>query len=71
MDAENLIRLGVLGNPRYDEDYNNWVYEITGKVDGKSWKIVVALDCGEDMWESPLVTFITAHRVAPRRTRGR
>jgi hypothetical protein len=70
-DAEYLIRFGVLETPRFDEDYNNWIYEITGKVDSKSWKIVVALDCGEDMWESPLITLITAHRVGGKKIRGR
>ncbi len=68
IDAENLIRAGKLGTPRYDEDHDDWVYEVFGKVDGKSWKIVVALDCGEDMWESPLITLITAHRVGGKKS---
>lgn len=67
IDAENLIRCGALGTPRYDIDYDNWVYEIVGRVDGKSWKIVVALDCGEDMWDAPLITLVTVHRVGGKR----
>lgn len=71
VDAENLIRYGGYSDPRYDEDYIDWVYEITGKVDAKSWKIVVALDCGDDMWDAPRITFITAHRVGGKRKRER
>lgn len=69
IDAENLIRCGTLETPRYDIDHDNWVYEIVGRVDGKSWKIVVALDCGEDMWDSPLITLVTVHRVGGKRRR--
>jgi hypothetical protein len=63
IDAESLIRNGKYGTPRYDEEYDNWVYEIAGRVDGKLWKIVVALDCGGDLSESPRITLITAHRL--------
>ncbi len=63
IDAESLIRSGKYSAPRYDEEYDNWVYEIVGRVDGKSWKIVVALDCGGDLSEFPRITLITAHRL--------
>jgi hypothetical protein len=63
IDAEQLIRKGRIESSRYDEDYHDWVFEIIGNVDGKSWKIVVALDCSEDVLESPVITLITAHRV--------
>ena len=69
VDAENLIRYGAYGTAHYDEDFDNWVYDIVGKVDGKSWKMVVALDCGDDMWDAPRITFITAHRVGGKRKR--
>lgn len=69
VDAEMLIRHGtVIDEGRHDKDFDSFVFRITGKVDGRTWELLVALECEEDYWESPCVTIISARQ--PRRPKN-
>lgn len=64
LDAELVIERGeVIGGPTYDEEHHSWKCEVFGKVDGKGWNLVVALECNSDFHEAPLITYVTAHRM--------
>lgn len=59
-DAINALRRGKpVSGPRYSADHRSWLYELADLVEGKTFVIVVALDCKEDYEESPLLTIVT------------
>jgi DNA-binding transcriptional regulator YiaG len=63
LDAEILIETGVLSSPlSYDHEHNSWKFEISGTIDRKGWRMVVALDCGSDYVRSPRLSLVTVHR---------
>jgi len=64
VDTEMLIRHGKIAEESYDRDFDCLVYRVTGKVDGRTWEITVALECEEDYWESPWITLMSAQQTA-------
>lgn len=63
LDAEYILEEGeVISGPLFDSDHFSWRCEMLMKIDGKGWKLVVALDCAADYCESPLIHLITIHR---------
>ena len=72
LDAEWLIEVGdITSGPTYDKEHHSWKCEISGTIDRKGWKLVVALDCGSDFVKSPRLSLITVHRRNAKRTQRR
>lgn len=70
VDAELIIEEGeIIAGPIYVAEHRSWRCEIFGKVDGRGWKLVVALDCDSDFCESPAVTIVTVHRIGVKRAK--
>ena len=57
----------IIFGPDYDKGHHSFKYELFGKIDGKGWKLVVALDCASDFSESPRVSLVTIHRNSVKR----
>ncbi len=63
IEADILIESGeIVGGPIYDKENHSWEYEIYGRVQGKSWYLVVGLDCGSDLARTPRAVYLTVHR---------
>jgi hypothetical protein len=68
LDAEVLVEEGtIVSGPDYDPQFHSFQCEIEGRIDGKSWRLVTALDCNSDYLKSPRVILVTVHRSRPRR----
>ena len=64
VDAEFLIEQGeIMGGPIFDPEHQSWEYEFYGRVDGKGWYLVAALDCRSDLVACPRVILVTVHRL--------
>ena len=64
LDAEQILEEGeIISGPVFDSDFFSWKCEMFLKIEGKGWKLVVALDCASDYCESPLIHLITIHRI--------
>jgi hypothetical protein len=69
-DAYSLLENGIAhAGPEYDSEFHTWRCELVGKIDRKTWKIVVALECGIDLMAKPVATLITVHRSDARKNR--
>jgi hypothetical protein len=63
LDAEALLETGkIVEGPIYIPTYHSFQFEIQGRIDGKGWRLVAALDCSSDFIKSPRVLLITMHR---------
>lgn len=71
VDAEMLIKRGKIFRESYDKEFDSFVYCIAGKVDGRLWQITVTLDCGEDYWDSPWITLMSAEQILSLKRRGK
>lgn len=59
IDVERVLRDGkIVGCPEHCEDFNNWVFRLTGKCETRNFEARVALDWSEDL-ELPTVVYIT------------
>ena len=72
LDAEILIESGSLTEgPTYDPERHTFRCELQGSIDGKGWKLVVALDCDSDFCKSPRLVLVTVHRRDGRRSQNK
>ena len=70
VDAERLIETGdLVAAPVYEEDYHSFRCEFRGRIDGKAWKLVVALDCDSDFCWAPRIILVTIHRSEMKRSK--
>lgn len=59
IDVERVLRDGkIICLPDHNEDFNNWVFRLTGKCETRNFEARVALDWSEDL-ELPTVIYIT------------
>jgi hypothetical protein len=71
VDAEMLIRHGRIVDEAYDKEFDSLVYYVAGRVDGRIWKLTVAIDCEEDYWDSPWITLMSAQQTSSPKRRGK
>jgi hypothetical protein len=70
IDAETCIESGkIIGGPREDEEHRSWKYDFWTKIDGKGWKLVVALDWDIDLERCPQATYVSVHRLNAKRVK--
>lgn len=63
LDVETLVETGnMIDGPSYDPTHHSFKCEIHGSVDGRWWKLILALDCDSDFCNAPRVVAVTVHR---------
>lgn len=67
VDAANVIRRAkIVHEPRFNEAYYAWEYDLCDLVDGRKVMVVVLLHCECDYQQSPRVTVKTVARLRGR-----